>query len=175
MHVCEWEWEEKRGTMSERISSCRAQWKKVKVSVTQLCPTLCDSMDFSPPGSSVHEILQTTTLKWVTVPFSRVSSWHRIEPRSPAQQADFFYHLSHQGSPAVPSRTIKKQTSIPSLSNNHPQHFIRERIRFPLKSQYSIVFQCFKAINKQPHLLNTILLKNYPSSSQMPIYASWSK
>ena len=27
---------------------------KVKVLVTQLCPTLCDSMDYSPPGSSVH-------------------------------------------------------------------------------------------------------------------------
>jgi len=33
------------------------RFMKVKVLVTQLCPTLCDPMDCSPPGSSVHEIL----------------------------------------------------------------------------------------------------------------------
>ena len=36
--------------------------------------TLCDPMDCSPPGSSVHGILQTRILKWVAVPFSRGSS-----------------------------------------------------------------------------------------------------
>ena len=34
-------------------------------------------MDFSPPGSSVHEILQTRILEWVAIPFSRGSSWLR--------------------------------------------------------------------------------------------------
>ena len=33
----------------------------------QPCPTLCDPMDCSPPGSSVHGILQTRTLEWVAV------------------------------------------------------------------------------------------------------------
>ena len=37
--------------------------KKVKVSVAQLCPTLCDPMDCSLPGSSVHGILQTRILE----------------------------------------------------------------------------------------------------------------
>ena len=36
---------------------------KVKVLVTQLCPTLCDWMDFSSPGSSVHGILQARILE----------------------------------------------------------------------------------------------------------------
>ena len=36
----------------------------------QLCLTLCDPMDSSPPGSSVHRILQATTLEWVAVSFS---------------------------------------------------------------------------------------------------------
>ena len=45
--------------------------EKVKVLVAQLCLTLCDPMDFSPPGSSVHGILQTRILEWVTIPFSR--------------------------------------------------------------------------------------------------------
>ena len=39
--------------------------------VTQLCPTLCGC---SPPGSSVHGILQARILEWVAIPFSRGSS-----------------------------------------------------------------------------------------------------
>ena len=40
----------------------------------QLCPTLCDPMDYSLPGSSVHGILQTRILEWVAMPSSRGSS-----------------------------------------------------------------------------------------------------
>ena len=44
--------------------------------VIQLCPTLCDSMDCSPPsGSPVHEIFLAGTLKWVAISYSRGSSW----------------------------------------------------------------------------------------------------
>ena len=39
--------------------------------VTQLCLTLCDPMDCSPTGSSVHRILQARILEWVAIPFSR--------------------------------------------------------------------------------------------------------
>ena len=41
---------------------------KVKESeVTQLCPTLCDPVDCSPPGSSAHGILQARILEWVAI------------------------------------------------------------------------------------------------------------
>ena len=40
-------------------------------SVTQLWPILCDPMDYSSPGSSVHEIFQARILKWVAISFSR--------------------------------------------------------------------------------------------------------
>ena len=43
--------------------------------VAQLCPTLCDSLDCSPPGSSVHGIFQARILDWVAISFSRGSSW----------------------------------------------------------------------------------------------------
>ena len=42
--------------------------------VAQLCLTLCDTMDCSPPGSFLHGILQARILEWVTIPFSRGSS-----------------------------------------------------------------------------------------------------
>ena len=48
-----------------------------KVLVTQLCPAFCDLMDRSPPGSSVHEILQARILEWVAIPLSRKSSQSR--------------------------------------------------------------------------------------------------
>ena len=45
--------------------------------VTQSCPTLCDPMDCSPPGSSVHGIFQARILEWVAISFSRGTSWPR--------------------------------------------------------------------------------------------------
>ena len=50
---------------------------KVKVLAAQLCLTLCDLMDCSLPGSSVHGILQARILEWVAIFFSRGSSWPR--------------------------------------------------------------------------------------------------
>ena len=47
---------------------------KVKVKSAQSCLTLCDPVDCSPPGSSVHGILQARILEWVAISFSRVSS-----------------------------------------------------------------------------------------------------
>ena len=48
----------------------------------QLCPTLCDLMDCSPPGSSVHGILQARILESVAMTSSKGSFQPRVEPRS---------------------------------------------------------------------------------------------
>ena len=56
---------------------------KVKVLVTQSWPTLCNSVDCSPPGSSVHGILQVRILEWVAIPFSRGSSHPRDQTQVP--------------------------------------------------------------------------------------------
>ena len=45
--------------------------------VTQSCPTLCNPIDCSLPGSSVHGIFQARTLEWVAISFSRRSSQPR--------------------------------------------------------------------------------------------------
>ena len=75
---------------------------KVKVKVTQSCPTLCDSMDFT-----VHGILQARILEWVAFPFCRNLSNPGTAPRSPALQADSL-PAEPQGKP--------KNTGIGSLS-----------------------------------------------------------
>ena len=61
----------------------------------QLWTTLCDLMDCSPPGCSVHEISQARILDWVAISSSGGSSDQGIEPASPALAGGFLttYHL----------------------------------------------------------------------------------
>ena len=49
--------------------------------VAKCCPTLCDPMDSSLPGSSVHGILQARILEWVAISFARGSS--QLRDRTP--------------------------------------------------------------------------------------------
>ena len=51
-------------------------------------PTLCDPMDWSLSGVSVHGIFQARVLEWIAISFSRDLPDPGIEPRSPALQAD---------------------------------------------------------------------------------------
>ena len=59
------------------------------VLVVQSCPTLCNPTDCSPPGFSVHGILQARILEWIAIPSSRERPNPGIEPWSPALQADY--------------------------------------------------------------------------------------
>ena len=49
--------------------------------VAQSCPTLCDPMDCSLPGSSIHRIFQARVLEWAVISFSRGSSQSRDQTR----------------------------------------------------------------------------------------------
>ena len=72
----------------------------------QSCPTLCDPMDYSPPGSSVHGILQPRILEWVAMPSSRGSSCPGIEPASVVSciGRQVLYHECHLGGVCVCAR-----------------------------------------------------------------------
>ena len=61
---------------------------KVKSVSHLVVSTLCDPMDYSPPGSSVHEILQARILEWVAISFPGDLPDPGIEPRSLTLQAD---------------------------------------------------------------------------------------
>ena len=60
----------------------------------QSCPTVCDPMHCSQPGSSVQGVLQARILEWVAVPFCRGSSWPRdwtgVSYKSPILAGRFF-------------------------------------------------------------------------------------
>ena len=68
--------------------------------VAQFCPTLCDPMDCSPPGSSVHGILQARILDWVAIPFSWGSSWSRDQIHISCT-ADRFFTIWAIGEPVI--------------------------------------------------------------------------
>ena len=64
---------------------------KKEIEVTQLCPTHCDPMDCSLPGSSIHGIFQARILEWVALSFS--SKWRDWVPNA-QQSVGFCYTLS---------------------------------------------------------------------------------
>ena len=86
--------------------------------VVQLCPTLCDPRDYSPSGSSVHEIFQVRILEWVAISSSRgvvltqgsnLSLLHLL----PWQAISL--PLSYLGSPSAAAAAAKSLQSCPTL------------------------------------------------------------
>ena len=82
-------------------------WKKVKVLVTQACPTLFIPMDNSPPGSSVHTILQAKYWSGLLFPSPGDLPNPGAEPKSPYCR-HIPYHLNHQESLRVKEDWVKK-------------------------------------------------------------------
>ena len=80
-----------------RVPDVIKRLSKVLVSVV----TLCDPVDCSLPGSSVHGVLQAGIMEWVAIPFSGGSSqardWTPVSCIEGRFFFFFFYHLSHQG------------------------------------------------------------------------------
>ena len=115
--------------------------------VAQSYLTLCDPMNCSPPGSSIHGILQARVLEWVAIPFSRGSS----RPTSPTLQADSLpselqgrssnilphsnvtgrmltlIHLRHRTSPSVQTRLPHAALLQPHLLSFCPDPFLSPR------------------------------------------------
>ena len=89
-----------RAPQRHRSSPCFSVTYYGESEVAQSCPTLCNSMDCSLPGSSIHRIFQARVLEWVAVSF--------LQGTFPIQGSNLglshctvkqtLYHLSHQGS-----------------------------------------------------------------------------
>ena len=98
--ACRIPWTEEPGRPqsmgSQRVGH---DWSDLKVKteneVAQSCPTLCNPVDCSPPGSSIHGIFQARVLEWVAISFSRGSSWPRDRTWVSRIAGRHFYCLSH--------------------------------------------------------------------------------
>ena len=94
----------------------------------QSCSTLCDAMDCSQPGSSVHGILQARILEWVTISFSKGSSQPRGQTRSYYVSCIgrwVLYHWRNLGSP-ITINSFKQRHSI-HVSAYIPRFYIERK------------------------------------------------
>ena len=87
-----------------------------------LCQTLCDPMDYSPPGSSVHGILQARILKWVAMPSSRGSSWPRDWTCVSLHCRQILYHWA-TGEAKFSSYTLAKTETMKDWTLKQVRHF----------------------------------------------------
>ena len=93
---------------------------RVCASVVQLCPTLCDPTDCSPPRSSIHGILQARLLEWVAMLSSRGSSrprnWTRVFHVSCISR-QVLYHQHHLVTAKVANHLSTLLVSVLQLSS----------------------------------------------------------
>ena len=68
----------------------------------QLCPTLCDPIDGSPPGCPVPGILQARTLEWVAISFSNAWKWKvKVKSLSRVRLLSTPWTAAHQAPPSM--------------------------------------------------------------------------
>ena len=70
--------------------------RKWESEVAQSCTTICDPMDCSLPGSSIHGIFQARVLESVVISFSRVSSWPRGWTHVSCISRQILYHSARE-------------------------------------------------------------------------------
>ena len=77
-------------------------WYAAAAKSLQLCPTLCDPTDGSPPGSPVPGILQARTLEWVAISFSSVWKWTvKVKSLSPVWLFATPWTAAYQAPPSM--------------------------------------------------------------------------
>ena len=102
----------------------------------QLCLTLCNPMDCSPPGSSVHGILQARILGWVAMPFSRgifLTQGLNLHLLCFLQCRQNFYPLSYMGRPYIVT-FFEPKTELEW--SEYLKWFISDDLQFQLQRHY---------------------------------------
>ena len=128
------------GTWYIYISDGILKWNEI----AQSCLTLCDPMDCSPPGSSLHGILQARILEWVAIPFSRGSS----QPRDWTQVSRIAgRHFNLWATREVPGDGIllnhKKEENTAICNNmDRPGGHMLSEISQTEKKKYCMMFIC---------------------------------
>ena len=83
----------------------------------QSCPTLCDPIDSSPPGSPVPGILQARTLEWVAIFFSNAWKWRvKVKLLSPVQLFATPWTAAYQAPPSMGFSRQEYWSRVPSPS-----------------------------------------------------------
>ena len=95
----------------KRCTACPSQ-RTCRCSVAQSCSTLCNSMDCSWPGSSVHGVSQARILEWVSISYTRGSSQLRDWTCISCTGRWILYHWTMR---EIPSENCPSQIELPPL------------------------------------------------------------
>ena len=80
----------------------------------QSCPTLCDPIDGSPPGSSIPGILQARTLEWIAISFSNASKWKvKVKSLSRVRLLVTPWTAAYQAPPSMGSSRQEYWSGVP--------------------------------------------------------------
>ena len=83
----------------------------------QSCPTLCDPIDGSPPGSPVPGILQARTLEWVAISFSNTRKWKvKVKSLSRVRLFEIPWTAAYQAPPSTRFSRQECWSGVPSPS-----------------------------------------------------------
>ena len=149
-----------------------------------LCPTLCDPIDCSPPGFSVHGISQTRILEWVAISSPGDLPGSRIEPMSPALAEGFFpaeppgkpfIHITHSHKYSQVSDHSSAQLS-PSVASDPLQPHGLQHARPPCPSPTPRAHSdsCPSSQRCRPTVSSSVVpfsscLQSFPASGYFPM------
>ena len=90
----------------------------------QSCPTLCDPIDSSPPGSPVPGILQAWTLEWVAISFSNASKWKvKVKSLSRVWPSATPWTAAYQAPPSMGVSRQEYWSGVPLPSPKHSNKY----------------------------------------------------
>ena len=94
--------------------------KAAGAKLLQSCPTLCDPIDGSPPGSPVPGILQARTLEWVAISFPNAWKWKvKMKPLSRVRPSATPWTAAYQALPSMGFSRQEYWSGVPLPSQNH--------------------------------------------------------
>ena len=123
--------------------------------VAQSCPTLCDLRDCSPPGSSVHGILQARILEWVAIPFCRGSSWPTDWTSVSSIVGRFF---TVRDTRKAPLNAFIRKTAFPESHMTHSSPPLHSSSLF----QQDGIREIFPTHSAEKHPLSFSILVSFP-------------
>ena len=92
----------RKTTVSALLTLCISVAAAAAAKSFQSCPTLCDPMDCSLPGFSVHGIIQARTLEWVAISFSNAWKWKvKVKSLSRVWLLGTPWTAAHQAPPSM--------------------------------------------------------------------------
>ena len=149
----------------------------------QSCPTLCDPIDGSPPGSSVPGILQARTLEWVAISFSKAWKWKvKVKSLSRVQPFETPWTAAYQ---APPSMGFSRQEYWSGLPVPSLRHVSSRESQFSLPLSFCSTQALSGLADASPHcwgpssllhLLNQTLISSRDTLIDIPIHvlpATW--